>query len=75
MKLSQRIGVVFRKRRHALSLTQTDLAGIADSDRSFISNVENGKKNISIDTFARFCKALETKPSDILLEAERHWKE
>lgn len=69
MNVAQKVGVVLRRYRYKNNMSQVDLAAAADSARSFVSDVENGKKNVSVETFVRFCEALETAPWDVLKEA------
>ncbi len=69
MNVARPLGVILRLRRNQQKLTQTDLAGMAETDRSFISDVENGKRNLSINTFIRICQALEIQPWEVLRDA------
>jgi transcriptional regulator with XRE-family HTH domain len=39
-------------------MTQEDLAGAAEMDRNYLSEVENGHKNISVLALLRIAKAL-----------------
>ncbi len=59
MLLSKKIGMVLRTRRLSMKMTQMDLAVAAKTDRSFISDIENGKKNISVNMLERLCAALD----------------
>lgn len=52
------IAEAIKKRRVALKYTQEDLASLTGLDPSFISGVENGKRNISISTLDKICFAL-----------------
>lgn len=63
------IGRVVSTRRKKLGLTQQDLAGDADMERSYISAVENGYKKIQVDTLVRLAVALNIKPAKLLDEA------
>jgi len=56
--LNKYVGRTFKERRLELGLTQEDLAYLVSGDRSFISDIENGKKNISLQTFANLCDVL-----------------
>ncbi len=62
------IKVAFGKRlrslRKAKKLSQEKLAELANSDRTYISDVELGKRNISIVNISRLALALEIKISD-----------
>lgn len=66
MTIHQKIGVALRKRRNELKLSQQDLAGDADMERSYISAVENGRKLLRLDTFIRLALALDLKPGKLL---------
>lgn len=55
--------VALRKRK---KLTQEDLCGLAEIDRSYLSEIENGKMNVSIKALAAIAKALGVTPKDLL---------
>lgn len=55
--------------RKAKKLSQAQLAVIADLDRSFISEIENGKKNISIFVLEKIAHALGVRMADLLGES------
>ncbi len=46
--------------------SQEDLAGFVDMDRSYLSEIENGQKNLSVMMLIRISNALDVKPEDIL---------
>jgi predicted transcriptional regulator len=54
-----------RRRRETLDLTQEGLAEKAGLDRSYISNVERGSRNLSLSSIVRIAKALRTTASDL----------
>ena len=60
----KKVGRFVRETRLAKSLTQEDLAGNADLDRTYISNLERGRRNPSLLHMRRFAKALGVRPSD-----------
>lgn len=68
MNINQKIGATVRKYRLKLGLSQQDLAGDADMERSYISAVENGRKKIRVDTLIRLAEALNVKPGTFLDE-------
>jgi len=56
----QKLGVTVRLRRHELGLSQQELAALAgEMDRSYLSEIENGRKNVSFTAFLRLAAALE----------------
>ena len=46
------LGTAIRKRRLALTLSQEQLAELADCHRNYVGNVERGEQNITIDVKA-----------------------
>lgn len=60
MSILVSIGRKIAKIRHEQGLTQEDLAGLAEMDRSYLSEIENGKKNLSVTTLVKISKSLKT---------------
>lgn len=65
----KQIGAQITVRRKKLGITQDELAGLAEIDRSFLSEIENGHKNPSITTLVKIAEALDTKVSALLEES------
>ena len=63
----------FRKRK---GLSQEALALEAELDRTYISSVERGRRNISFDNLVKIAKTLDVKPSQLLSRWEEitGWK-
>ncbi len=57
VKIGQRI---FNLRKEIEGLSQEKLALKADIDRSYITGIETGKRNISVVVLEKIVKALET---------------
>jgi transcriptional regulator with XRE-family HTH domain len=53
-------GQSVRRHREAKDMTQEDLADKAGLDRTYISDVERGSRNLSITSMSRIAKALGT---------------
>jgi transcriptional regulator with XRE-family HTH domain len=64
-------GLNVRRRREEIGLTQEDLADRAGLDRSYISNVERGSRNLSISSIVRIAKALRTSASELCRDIHR----
>lgn len=64
-----RFGAAVRARRTALSLSQETLADYAGIDRSHMGKLERGERNVSFLNIVRIAKAMECKPSDLLVDA------
>jgi transcriptional regulator with XRE-family HTH domain len=68
MNIKIKIGIAIKEIREKKKITQTALATIADIDRTFISHVENGSRNISIETLEKLLKGLDTTFKDFFRE-------
>jgi transcriptional regulator with XRE-family HTH domain len=69
--LSAILGQVVRKRRIAAKLSQEELAHQARLHRTYISLLERGHRNPSVDTLGSIAAALGLTASQLLAEAER----
>jgi transcriptional regulator with XRE-family HTH domain len=58
-----------RQVRTAIRLSQEELALEAEVDRTYVSQVERGKRNITIVVLARLARALRTTPAALLTAA------
>lgn len=68
MKELEIIGRNVVQRRKELGLTQEDLCGIAEIDRSYLSEIENGKMNVTIKALVNLASALECVLADLVLK-------
>ena len=59
------LGRNVRKRREQIDLTQENLAEKAELDRTYISDIERGARNLSLSSILRIAKALGTTVSDL----------
>lgn len=55
-----------KKLRESKGLSQEELADLAGFDRTYISLVERGKRNLSLKNICRFAKALNVKPFELI---------
>jgi transcriptional regulator with XRE-family HTH domain len=55
----QAFGRAMRQRRKALGMSQEELGDRAGLEQSYISNIEAGLRNVSIDNIARIAKSLD----------------
>lgn len=60
-------GENIKKRREEKGISQEELANIAEFDRTYISLIERGKRNLSLLNICRFAKALDTKPFELII--------
>jgi transcriptional regulator with XRE-family HTH domain len=59
------IGRKIAQERVKQRLTQEDLAGMAEIDRSFLSYIENGRNNFSVEMLLKICKELKINPQKV----------
>jgi transcriptional regulator with XRE-family HTH domain len=64
--LLQTLGLTIRSLRRERGLSQEALADLAQIDRSYMSSVERGLRNISVLNIARIAKALDVPVRDLL---------
>ena len=70
-KSAEIVGRVLRRVRETAGITQQDVAMRADMDRAYISEVENGKRSISVDRLLRVCEALNVRAATIISQVEK----
>lgn len=59
MDIKQIVGKRVRELRNKIGISQEELADIAELDRTYITSVEQGKRNISIVNVEKLAKALQ----------------
>lgn len=64
---SKKLGNNLRAIRTAKNITQSELAELISVDKSFVSNIENGKNNPTLSTITSLAKALKV-PVDELFK-------
>jgi len=58
MDIKQKVGNRIRELRKGLKLSQETLALKAEVDRTYVTDVENGRRNVSLEILERLIKAL-----------------
>ena len=58
-------GKILQDERKAKKISQEKLSKLTGLDRTFISLIENGKRNPTFATILKICSALEINPSDL----------
>jgi transcriptional regulator with XRE-family HTH domain len=59
-----------RRRRRDLDLSQEALADLAGVHRTFVSSVERGERNVSIDNIEKIATALGSAPEALLARSK-----
>lgn len=60
MDIRAKVGARIRELRKELNLTQESLAFKAEVDKTYLNEVENGKRNVSVINLEKVIIALET---------------
>jgi transcriptional regulator with XRE-family HTH domain len=64
MDIKLKIGQRIRELRKELAISQESLAYKAEVDRTYITDVENGRRNVSVEILERIIIALEVSISE-----------
>ena len=64
------LGNALKRRRESLGMTQEDVAAIADLERSYLSDIENGKRPLKVVILLRIVDAMKIKLCDVVGDAE-----
>ncbi len=70
MDIKLKVGQRIRTLRKELSLSQEALALKAEVDRTYMTDVENGRRNISIEILEKIIAALEVSITDFFTAKE-----
>ena len=63
---AKKLGENLKKIRMTKNITQTELAETLGVDKSFISNIENGKANPTLSTIAGLAKVIKVSTNELL---------
>lgn len=66
MDIRSTVGTNIRKLRQAKKMSQEELAFEAGIDRSYLSEIESGKKNVGVSVLDSIAKALEVAVADLV---------
>ncbi|MCV7220102.1 helix-turn-helix domain-containing protein [Mycolicibacterium elephantis] len=68
--LATELGLAIREARSSLGISQERLSELAGLDRTYVSGVERGTRNPTLDSMTRLASALGVRLSDLLKRAE-----
>ena len=75
LSIRHRFGLAIKQRRSELCISQEELAFRAKLHRTYVSDIERGSRNPSLENIAKLAKALETSVSHLFanygVEGER----
>lgn len=68
--LSKGLGLAVREARNKLGISQEALSDAADLDRAYVSGLERGTRNPTLETLDRITQALDVPLHDLLKRAQ-----
>lgn len=74
MNLQRKFGLVIKEIRLEKGLSQESLANQSDIDRTYISDIEKGERNISLKIIERLCETLQISLSELFKKIEEYGK-
>lgn len=66
MNIRRKLGINVKRLREGLGLSQEQFAFETDIHRTYVSDVERGARNISIEVLEKFAKGLKVTPGYLL---------
>ena len=65
-KISEQLGKNMKRIRTKKKMSQGDIGRALDVDRGYISNIESGKKNLTLATVAKIARALRVSADELI---------
>jgi transcriptional regulator with XRE-family HTH domain len=72
MNLQRKFGLVIKELRLEKGLSQESLANQSDIDRTYISDIEKGERNISLKIIERLAETLQISLSELFKKIEEY---
>ncbi len=72
MNLQRKFGLVLKELRLEKGLSQESLANQSDIDRTYISDIEKGERNISLKIIERLAETLQISLSELFKKIEKY---
>jgi transcriptional regulator with XRE-family HTH domain len=72
MNLQRKFGLVIKELRLEKELSQESLANESDIDRTYISDIEKGERNISLKIIERLSETLQISLSELFKKIEEY---
>ena len=70
MDIKIKVGQRIKELRKIILLSQESLANKADVDRTYVTDVENGRRNVSVEILERLINALDVTVSEFFNSKE-----
>lgn len=70
--ISKNIGLAIRESRNSSNLSQEKLAELSGLHRTYVSDVERGSRNITLNSLSKIADALQIPLSELVKKAEHY---
>ncbi|EPR19499.1 hypothetical protein L905_03685 [Agrobacterium sp. TS43] len=67
MEIKKRFGLAVKEKRVALGISQEELAMRIEADQAYVSRVEAGQINVTLETMQQIASALKTDAAELLI--------
>jgi len=74
MKIKEKFGIVIRQLRTEMGVSQEKLSLDANIDRTYISGIEKGERNVSIEMIERLATFFQISVSELFKKVEEYGK-
>lgn len=64
--LNETIGKILRQKRESMGMSKRQLSTLASIERAYITGIEQGKWNVSLNALFHLCEALEIDPQELM---------
>ena len=71
-RILHQFGAAVRKLRQKQSITQEQLADMCCLHRTYISDIELGKRNVSLENIAKIASALDVSIAELFTEVDKN---
>jgi predicted transcriptional regulator len=65
MEIKKRFGLAVKQQRKRLNVSQEELAMRIGADQAYVSRIEAGQMNVTLETVEQIVSALEVEPADL----------
>lgn len=72
MNLQRKFGLVLKQIRKEKGFSQESLANTANIDRTYVSDIEKGERNISLRIIEKLCNTLQVSLSEFFNQIENY---
>lgn len=71
MEIKKRFGLAVKEQRQAAGISQEELAMRVGADQAYVSRIETGQMNVTLETAQQLAQALETDISALLVISDK----